>query len=146
MARLATMLEETGRKGRFRLVLIHHPPLDATTTRRKRLVDSQAFRETIARTGCELVLHGHNHMHDVGEIAGADGPVPVLGLPSASSSGEGTRPPAHYALLAIRETSEGWRVDVRLRCYDPATGRFAAGPATVLDLARTKPARVTVCP
>ena len=48
------------------------------------MVDAGRFREAIAKSGAELVLHGHNHFTNVATIAGRDGPVPVIGVAASS--------------------------------------------------------------
>jgi 3',5'-cyclic AMP phosphodiesterase CpdA len=92
--------------------------------RRKRLVDAAAFRQVIAEAGAELVLHGHDHTFGHEVIEGRDGPVPVLGIPSASAAASGKKPLAHYQLYSIAKGGNGWAVEVMARGYDPASGRF----------------------
>ena len=85
IAKAERLLADLGREGLCRVVLIHHPPL-TTESRFKRLTDAAAFQAMIRRVGCELVLHGHNHRSEVARIAGPDGPVPVIGVTSASAA------------------------------------------------------------
>ena len=75
IAKAEKLLADLGREGLCRVVLIHHPPL-TTESRFKRLTDAAAFQAMIARVGCELVLHGHNHRSEVARIAGPAGPDP----------------------------------------------------------------------
>lgn len=100
-ARLETALEELGREGLFRVVLLHHPPTEGAVSRRKRLVDAAELRAIIGRTGAELVLHGHAHEALVGKIAGPTGPTPVLGVPSASAAPGHHHAAARWHLLEI---------------------------------------------
>ena len=58
---LDRMLESTGADGRFRIVLLHHPPGRDTVRWRKSLRDGEALRDVLARRGAELILHGHAH-------------------------------------------------------------------------------------
>lgn len=138
LARLERHLADLGREACFRVVLVHHPPFDETTKHRKRLVDSAALRAVLARAGAELVLHGHDHGFASGEVAGAAGPVPVFGVPSASALGHGSKPAAHYNLFEIDRTPDGWHLTVRMRGYRATSGTFEAGPERSVLLARRR--------
>src|SRR3546814_8605639 len=88
------MLRRLGEAGHFRVVLLHHPPRPGKVAWRKRLVDAEAFRRVIAEAGAELILHGHDHTFVSEVIEGPGGPVPVVGVPSASAGTEGRTPRA----------------------------------------------------
>ncbi|MFI5001572.1 MAG: metallophosphoesterase family protein [Reyranellales bacterium] len=119
IARAERMLAELGREGLCRVVLIHHPPL-AGEPRFKRLTDSAAFRAMIRGVGCEAILHGHNHRSEVARIDGPHGPVPVLGVASASAAPDSKYGRARYHLIHIERDGAGWslRVDVRALSAD----------------------------
>lgn len=106
-----------GQEGLFRVVLVHHPPLDETTKHRKRLLDSAEFRAALGRAGAELVLHGHDHRFLQAELEGDTGPIPVFGIPSASARPYGDRPGAHYLLYGVAKTGTGWSLTVRARGF-----------------------------
>ena len=55
LERLDPMLAETGRRGLFRAVLIHHPPLPGSEKWRKRLTDATQFCSVLRRRGAEMV-------------------------------------------------------------------------------------------
>ncbi|MHC4816412.1 MAG: metallophosphoesterase family protein [Planctomycetota bacterium] len=133
---LATLADEDC----FRVVLVHHPPLEGSAKHRKRLTDAAEFRQVVAQSGAELVLHGHNHTFVTGEIEAEAGAIIVRGIPSASSLGHGRKPAANYQLFDIEPDDQGWRVTVRVRGYDPATGRFEPAQEQQLLVARSKPA------
>ncbi len=82
IARLEDMLAEV--QNRVRIVVVHHPPSDGAASRRKALTDRAALQAVIARQGADLILHGHLHHAHMSALTGPDGPVPVLGVPSAS--------------------------------------------------------------
>jgi 3',5'-cyclic AMP phosphodiesterase CpdA len=86
-----------------------------TVSHFKRLTDAAAFQAMIRRVGCELVLHGHNHRSEVARIAGPDGPVPVIGVTSASAAPDSKYGRARYHLIHIERENGGWRMDVELR-------------------------------
>lgn len=147
LARLGRQLARLGDEGLFRVVLVHHPPVEGDNPRRKRLIDAEAFQRTVSRHGAELVLHGHDHRCSVREIAGPSGPVPVVGVPSASALASGTKPVAQYHLYDISPPSDGaahgraggsragWRVELRIRSFDAALNRFQDAGTRRLDLA-----------
>ena len=125
-----------GQEERFRVVLVHHPPLDETTKHRKRLLDSGDFRAALKRAGAELVLHGHDHRFLEAEIEGPAGAVPVFGVPSASARPYGGRPGAHYFLYEVDKTDAGWSLTVRARGLQLENGGIAERFTRSIELAR----------
>lgn len=123
--RAERLLADLGRQGLCRVVMIHHPPL--TESRFKQLTDRAAFEAMIRRTGCELVLHGHNHRSEVGRLAGPAGAIPVLGVASASAAPDSKYGRARYHLIRIRRESGAlarhvarWHLDVEVRALNAA--------------------------
>ncbi|GAA0775392.1 metallophosphoesterase [Roseibium denhamense] len=106
--RLRDTLEMLGGEGLFRIVMLHHPPFPKATGWHKRLSDASRVRAVIKRAGAELLLHGHTHIDSFETIEGPSGPVPVVGVPSATSAPGGKKPPARYNLFSIKKTNEGW--------------------------------------
>lgn len=105
--RLAAMLDEAKARGLFRVVMIHHPPIQNATPTYKRLFGIHRFQRIIRRHGAELVLHGHTHLATRYEITGTNGSVPVICVPSASQSYGGHKPAARYNLFDIGKTPNG---------------------------------------
>ena len=136
LERLECRLAQLGREGLFRVVLVHHPPLDETTKHRKRLLDSAEFRSVLKRSGAELVLHGHDHRFLEAEIGGDDGAIPVFGVPSASARPYSDRPGAHYFLHEVEKTQAGWTLTVRALGIGPEDDRFAERFTRTLRLDR----------
>jgi 3',5'-cyclic AMP phosphodiesterase CpdA len=114
IAKAEKLLADLGREGVCRVVLIHHPPL-TTESRFKRLTDAAAFQAMIRRAGCELVLHGHNHRSEVARIGGPAGPIPVIGVTSASAAPDSKYGRARWHLIRIAREAAGWKFDVELR-------------------------------
>lgn len=114
ITRAEKLLADLGREGVCRVVLIHHPPL-TTESRFKRLTDAAAFQAMIRRVGCELVLHGHNHRSEVARIGGPAGPIPVIGVTSASAAPDSKYGRARWHLIRIEREAAGWRFEVELR-------------------------------
>jgi len=140
IARAERLLAETGREGLCRIVLIHHPPL-LDQSRFKHLTDAAAFQAMIRRVGCEAVLHGHNHRSEVARIAGPAGPVPVLGVTSASAAPDSKYGRARYHLIQIERDGEGWRLGVELRALTP-DGRGCEADGTLVFHSSVTPAVV----
>jgi 3',5'-cyclic AMP phosphodiesterase CpdA len=130
LERLEALLTDLGESEVCRVVLIHHPVTDGATSQRRSLSDAPAFRAVLRRTGAELVLHGHNHRSQFFQVPGPDGPIPVVGVRSASNRGKDPEKRAHYHLYDVEPAARDapglrFRVTVRARGYDPETGRFA---------------------
>jgi 3',5'-cyclic AMP phosphodiesterase CpdA len=98
MQRLEALLRAT--RDEFRIVLLHHPPVDGGGGIRN-LGDHRALIALLAREGAELVLHGHSHAMSHKSAPGPNGPIPVLGICSASSIGRNPRRRAAYYLIDI---------------------------------------------
>ncbi len=128
---LGKILADLGEKKHFRIVLIHHPPLPGLAPWRKALRGARALQELLAARGAELVLYGHNHTQAINILSGAAGPVPVIGVPSASSSRGGADHLARYNLFAIRHDGNRWRCKMTGRGL-----RNAGGPVTQLEQRR----------
>ena len=114
---LERVLAETGRRGLFRVLMLHHPPESGAVAWRKRLTDASALRHIVAEQGAELVLHGHSHSSHRVRFETPVGRIPVLGVPSASAAGRGSSPAAAYHLHELRRKEGGWSLLTRVRAY-----------------------------
>jgi 3',5'-cyclic AMP phosphodiesterase CpdA len=112
LAFLGLALEELGRQGLFRVVLIHHPPLDGQVGWRRGLRDAKELTGLLKEKGAELVLHGHNHEQTLFELATVTGPAIVVGVPSASEAVSGRIPAARYNEYRIGKVNNGWRCEM----------------------------------
>lgn len=131
--RLAALLARGRAEGLCRVVMVHHPPLAGTVARRKRLMDGPALCAMLAREGAELVLHGHSHRSHVEELRTQAGPVPVIGVPSASAMHPEA---AAYHLYRIARAGDGWRIALEARRLGPEGG-VEAGRAATFEIARS---------
>ncbi|HEX2553012.1 MAG TPA: metallophosphoesterase [Microvirga sp.] len=114
------ILTDLGRDpGCFRIVLIHHPPHRGGAESGRELTDARRFEGMIARTGAELVLHGHNHVGSVAFLPGPRGRVPVIGAPSASARGGALVHKAGYHLFTIGQDATGFFLTAQLRGLRP---------------------------
>jgi 3',5'-cyclic AMP phosphodiesterase CpdA len=122
---LDRLLAETGERGLYRVLLVHHPPVPGTVPWRKRLTDGAALCRVLERRGVELVLHGHAHRSIVRHVTTPAGRAPVIGVRSSSALGlHGHH--AQYHLYRVERAEEGWRLRVEVRGLDPERERFVA--------------------
>jgi 3',5'-cyclic AMP phosphodiesterase CpdA len=115
LAKLMTALRFLKLQGLARVILIHHPPYRGGATFGRTLTDAAEFEAVIGEVGAELILHGHNHRTSIAHIDGPDGPVPVVGAPSASAA-RGT--PGHragYNLFDFDMTENGISISGQTR-------------------------------
>lgn len=125
------ILSRLGGEGRFRVVLLHHPPVASEADRFKRLLDRDAFRAMLRRHGAELVLHGHNHVGSLNWVDGPETKIPVVGVPSASALGNHDDP-AGYHLYAIAPSVSGWRCEMLVRRWQETGDRLVDHEEQVL--------------
>lgn len=104
------MLRAAGEAGLFRVVMIHHPPIRGATSFYKRMIGIRRFAAVISTGGAELVLHGHTHLNTLHWLKGQTGPVPVVGIASASQGPHGLKPPAAYNLFTIDGHPGAWNL------------------------------------
>lgn len=116
---LADKLDDTGRQGLLRVVMIHHPPTQDGAKLGRGLTDSRQFEEVIARHGAELVIHGHNHRLQIRRIASQGRSVPCVGVASASAVPGTPLHRAAYHLYRFERTDGGWSIEGRVRGTAP---------------------------
>jgi 3',5'-cyclic AMP phosphodiesterase CpdA len=127
-ARLEERLYELGRRGLFRIVLIHHPPVDNRAVVFRGLRDRAELQEIFARVGAELVVHGHEHRDLITTLRGPDGPIPVCCVGSASYEHADPDRRARYHIYEIAAGVGGRLpriVSRQVRAHDPELGAFA---------------------
>jgi 3',5'-cyclic AMP phosphodiesterase CpdA len=124
LRRLQKILIATGEKGLFRIILIHHPPKSGVVSWRKRLTDVEFFQNALQDCGAELILHGHSHHSSRTSLETFKGRVPVIGVPSASASGENPGRRARYHLYHLLPGADGRDIRVRVRSYINKDRRF----------------------
>jgi len=127
LKKLETILEHLSGQRLFRIILIHHPPLQRIVSRRKRLTDAASLRMILARYGAELILFGHCHKTVYGNLDASSGLIPATGAPSASSLSAKDERRSRYFLYEISSTAEGWRVHLDERIFSLEQYRFVDG-------------------
>lgn len=113
--RLAKMLDETGARGLFRVVMIHHPPVRNAVPQHKRLLGIGRFHSTVMGRGAELVLHGHSHLPTLYWIGSRKKPIPVVGVSAAGQSPGGHAPGGQYNLIEIDGEAGDWTINLTRR-------------------------------
>ncbi|MGI9591874.1 MAG: metallophosphoesterase family protein [Myxococcota bacterium] len=127
LERLEKLLGELAGSGLCRVVMIHHPITEGAVTARRALTDADALRAVLERTGAELVIHGHGHHQHFASTPGPRGPIPVVGVASASDARHG-----QYHLYDVTRRGDGFQIRARVRSYDPARGSFEASDERAL--------------
>ena len=133
IGRLEEMLAALAKEEAIRVILIHHPPHERGAARLRQLTDGAKLRRTLARQGCEAILHGHNHRASIASIAGPRHPIPVIGAPSASARPSRQHGSGWWCVDIDVEKPPAAAVSARLRAYVPAQRCFAelGGPPEV---------------
>ena len=134
--KLATLLDECRARGLFRVVYLHHCPAPGYERRRKALTDAAQLWALLESHGAELVLHGHGHHNVEHTLRSGQGPVPIIGVASASAIGGGRHEPAAYNRYAVTRQEGGWLLEVCARVYSPQTGTFTQGEQSSIELHR----------
>lgn len=116
LKRLSALLSELGEEGLFRAVMIHHPPVGERAFHRD-LHDAAQVRAVLAGAGAELVMHGHDHRASLGHVPAPEGPIPVVGVPSASAGPEDDRGAGGYCLYRVSGGPGAWRCEMERRGY-----------------------------
>jgi 3',5'-cyclic AMP phosphodiesterase CpdA len=109
--------------GKFRILVLHHPPVKNRHAILRGLRDRGALQQLLARVGAELVVHGHEHRDVRAELPGPRGPIPVIGVGSATYQDPRPDRRARYNLYRIDGPG---RFTVETRVHDPASGAFTA--------------------
>jgi 3',5'-cyclic AMP phosphodiesterase CpdA len=134
LANLGTILQETGNKGLLRIILIHHPPVPGLVGWRKRLTDSKAFADILARYGAELVLHGHAHKPTLSKLQTPGGYVSVVGGASASQLSPPSSYNATYNIYRLSRIGADWELTMFVRRYSEKSGRFVEDQQATLNI------------
>lgn len=113
---LTETLRQLGDEGLFRVIMIHHPP-GGTEDFFRRLTDARRIKRALLMAGAELVLHGHNHTSDRSTLLGLNGPVQVVGVPSASAGPNDNKEPGAYNLYRIDGEPGAWHCEMIERGY-----------------------------
>lgn len=106
--RLAEQLDHLGHERAYRVVMIHHPPAKKPIHWAGRLIGTPQLHDIVRTHGAELILHGHTHRATIEWLDGPNGPVPLVGVPSASRSPGPDRRGAGWNLFEITGGPGTW--------------------------------------
>jgi 3',5'-cyclic AMP phosphodiesterase CpdA len=119
LAALGSLLNAEKKEGRFRVVMVHHPPVSQARWH-KQLVNAAALKKVIAEHGAELLLHGHDHLAMLNWLADPEGNgVPAVGVPSASAAPGMSHDAAAYNLYKIDGEPGAWTCEMTARGMTP---------------------------
>jgi 3',5'-cyclic AMP phosphodiesterase CpdA len=119
ITRFAAALEQLKNDKAFRVVMIHHPPISESSSR-KWLLDAGELMHVIGAHGAELLIHGHDHLHMLNWLDGPNGTrVPAVGVPSASSAPGKGKADAAYNLYRIEGAADAWTCEMISRGIGP---------------------------
>ena len=127
LRKLEIILKQLSGKGLFRIILIHHPPVQSIVSWRRSLTDAASLRIMLKRYGAELVLFGHAHKRSQSKLDTPSGLIPAMGAPSVSSLSQKDERRSRYYLYRITSTKEGWKVHLDERVFSLELYRFIEG-------------------
>jgi 3',5'-cyclic AMP phosphodiesterase CpdA len=128
LRRLEKLLSAPELRNRFRVLVMHHPPLMHRPPENRNLQDRAALAEILGRVGVDLILHGHDHRDEFAELAGPEGRrIPVVGTGSASYSGSAERC-SRYNVYEIQERT----IDVITYAHNPESNNYREARRTRL--------------
>jgi 3',5'-cyclic AMP phosphodiesterase CpdA len=134
LQRLEACLQEEGKSGRIRVVLMHHPVADGAVGRRKALSDRAALRAVLKSAGAELVLHGHARNARLESVPGPRGPIPVMCVPSSSALPNPRDEAARWHQITLPQSGYRRWAQVRVRQWSLAAGNFVDAASYELRL------------
>ena len=115
LQRLRQALRAASSAHLVRIVMVHHPVQPDACPSYKSLTNADEVCALVKEEGADLILHGHTHLPTHAELPGPGGPVPVLGVASASQAIARARPAADYNLFEINEGTERHLITHRRR-------------------------------
>lgn len=130
---LAETLSNLRKRGFFRLLMIHHPPLPGLAKPHKALSDAAELAGILRDEGCDLVVHGHNHTATRRKLASRFGTVHVIGVPSASSNGARNTEPGAWNEYHVRRVSGQWQCNVNTRTWNAGNRKFVPQTSYTLE-------------
>lgn len=127
LKKLETILKHLSGQRLFRVILIHHPPVQGIVSRRRSLTDAVSLRRLLEDYGAELVLFGHAHKTAQGNLDTPSGLIPAMGASSVSSLRYEDERRSRYYLYTITSTTEEWKVHMDERVFSLEQYRFVEG-------------------
>ena len=113
--RLGALLDAAGKRGLFRVIMIHHPPVRNAVPQHKRLFGIGNFQNIVGRHGAELVLHGHSHLASLHFIDGKQAKCRWWASPQPDKRRAAPNPAAQYNMFDIDGEPGHWSVRLARR-------------------------------
>lgn len=142
LGKLERVLVEEAAAGRTRIVLLHHPVADGAVSARKALTDRARLRAVLAKTGAELILHGHARDARLDSVRGPRDPIPCLCVPSSSALPNPHDEGARWHLVRLPAREEPALAEVRVRQWSIADSGFVDAATYDLCLPRASDFRM----
>ena len=117
LKKLEIILQQLAGQGFFRIILIHHPPVQGIVSWRRSLTDAASLQLMLKRYGAELVLFGHAHKTSQNMLDTPSGLIPAMGAPSVSSLSPKNERRSRYYLYKITSTADVWKVHLTERIF-----------------------------
>jgi 3',5'-cyclic AMP phosphodiesterase CpdA len=117
LKKLKIILKQLAGHGLFRIILIHHPPVQGLVSWRRSLTDAGSLQMMLKRYGAELVLFGHAHKISQNMLDTPSGLIPAMGAPSISSLSPKDERRSRYYLYRITSTADDWQVHLTERVF-----------------------------
>lgn len=118
LEKLEMILRHLAGQHLFRILLLHHPPVQGVVSRRKSLTDMEALHMLLQRYGVELVLFGHAHESVRQSLNTAAGVIPAIGAASASSvSHRKGRLASYYLYEVMKSSHKAWQLRIKERIF-----------------------------
>jgi 3',5'-cyclic AMP phosphodiesterase CpdA len=114
-------------RDKFRIVALHHPPYKNRASIFRGLRDRDALAQVLSRAGCGLVIHGHEHRDIRQTLPGPSGPIPIIGVGSATYSDPRPERRARYNVYTVEDNR---LTHVETRIHDAASGSFSQSMVT----------------
>lgn len=136
LSRLERILLAEGSAGHPRILALHHPVADHAVSARKALADRASLRAVLRRAGAELVLHGHARDARLDAIAGPQGPIPCICVPSSSALPNPRDQGARWHRVRLAVADGGPRAEVLVRRWSVLARAFVDAACYELCLPR----------
>lgn len=121
---LSDMLNTLKDSNLFKVLLIHHPPVEGVAKWRKRLTDANELLKLFPTNGIDLVLHGHEHKQALNFITAGNNLVPVIGMPSTSAIAHAQDHQGQYYLYHIINHANKWEINLHMRGAEPTLKQY----------------------
>lgn len=116
--KLSKLLESVDKKY-FKILLIHHPPVQGITSFKKCLLNSKKMTNNLLCKGdFNLVLHGHTHNFNIKYFDLPNSKIPIVSAAPLFYKVKKLQQAGGYNIYEISHNNERWSVTLRRKIYD----------------------------